>query len=264
VTGAELLRLERVTAGYGEAPVVHEVDLSVGAGQIVGLIGPNGSGKTTLVRVASRTLRPHAGRVLVCGQDPYAISARAAARLVAVVPQELVPTFGFTALEVVLMGRAPYRTRWGGTDGQDHRRARQAVETARIEHLAGRTLDRLSGGEKQRVLLAQALVQDAPVMLLDEPTTHLDVRHVVGILDTVRDLAAAGRAVLAIFHDLNLAAGYCDRVVALEDGRVIAEGTPQAVVTEDLLREIYGVEAEVRPDDVTGRPTVLLRTRLDY
>jgi iron complex transport system ATP-binding protein len=256
---SELLTVEGVTAGYGGRPVVHEVSLTVDGGEVVGLIGPNGSGKTTVLRVASRTRRPMKGSVRVAGQDPYAITARLAARLVAVVPQELAPTFSFTALEVVLMARSPYLSPWGGGGPQDYRRAREAMEAAAVHHLADRPLEELSGGEKQRVVLAQALAQDAPVLLLDEPTTHLDLHHVVGILDRVRSLARdEGRAVLAVFHDLNLASGYCDRTVAMDGGRVVAEGSPDEVVTRSLLRDVYDVDAEVTPHFATGRPTVLL------
>lgn len=256
---AEGLALQEVTAGYGERPAVREVTLSVSPGEVVGLIGPNGSGKTTLVRVASRTLAPWSGRILVAGRDPYAMRSREAARLVAVVPQEVAPTFSFTVLEVVLMGRSPYVSSWSAGGAEDYRRAREAAESVAVHHLSERTLDELSGGERQRVVLAQALAQDAPVLLLDEPTTHLDVRHVVGILNLVRDLALRqGVAVLAVFHDLNLAAAYCDRLVALHEGRVVAEGRPEKVVTRALLRDVYGVEAEVLPHVVTGRPTVLV------
>lgn len=225
----------------------------------MGLVGPNGSGKTTLVRVASRTLRPLYGHILLGGRDPFSMPAKQVARLVAVVPQEVAPAFSFTALEIVLMGRSPYRTAWGGDDQTDYDRVRRAMATVLVAHLSERPLEELSGGEKQRVILAQALAQDAPVLLLDEPTTHLDVRHVVGILDTVRGLARTeGKAVLAIFHDLNLASAYCDRVVALRDGRIVADGPPEDVVTPWLLDEVYGVRADVHPHPVTGRPTVIL------
>jgi iron complex transport system ATP-binding protein len=262
--GRELLRLEGVTAGYGNRTAVRNVDLSVNAGEVVGLVGPNGSGKTTLVRVASRTLRPWSGRVRVDGQDPYSIPARHAARSVAVVPQEFAPVFSFTVLEVILMGRSPYLSPWGGGGELDYRRAREAAESVRVQHLADRPVEELSGGEKQRVVLAQALAQDAPVLLLDEPTTHLDLRHVVGILDIVRSLAVSEeKAVLGIFHDLNLASGYCDRLVAIDSGEVVAEGRPESVVTRRFIRDVYDVEGEVVPHFATGRPTVLLGPPLE-
>lgn len=256
--GPDLLFLDGVSAGYGPRPALRAVDLLVEAGEVVGLIGPNGSGKTSAIRVASRTLRPDAGTVLVDGRDPYGMRSREAARLVAVVPQEVAATFAFTALEVVLMGRSPYLSALGGGSPEDYRRAREAMEVAGVHHLGDRSIDELSGGEKQRVLLAQALAQDAPVLLLDEPTTHLDLRHVVAILAAVRTLAREGRAILAVFHDLNLAAGVCDRIVALDGGRVVAEGGPHEVLTPGFIRAVYGVEAEVLPHAATGRPTVLL------
>jgi iron complex transport system ATP-binding protein len=253
------LVLEDVVAGYGERDVLRGVSLIAAPGEVVGLVGPNGSGKTTLVRVASRALRPRGGRVRLQGQDPYAVPARRAARLVAVVPQDLAPVFSFTALEVVLMGRAPYRSAWGGGSVEDWPAARRAMDATGVHHLADRPLEELSGGERRRVVLAQALAQDAPVLLLDEPTTHLDVRHVLDLLAVVRRLATRERrAVLGVFHDLNLAAATCDRMVALHDGLVVAEGPPGAVVTRDLLREVYGVEADVHANAVTGRPVVAL------
>jgi iron complex transport system ATP-binding protein len=248
-----------VIAGYGGEPALRDVSLQVSPGEVVGLVGPNGSGKTTLVRVASRALRPGEGRVLVGGRDPYELSAREAARLVAVVPQDVVPAFSFTALEMTLMGRTPYLSPWGGGGPRDWARARDAMMATSVQHLADRPVDELSGGERRRVILAQALAQDAPVLLLDEPTTHLDLRHVVDLLSIVRGLAGrAGTAVLAIHHDLTLAAASCDRLVVLDRGAVVAEGVPEAVVDRELLRSVYGVEADVVHDDASGRPVVRL------
>jgi iron complex transport system ATP-binding protein len=257
--GTPAMRLRRVTAGYAAGPVVRDIDLEVRDGEVVGLVGPNGSGKTTLVRVASRTTRPRSGEVLVYGMDVYSMSAREAARLVAVVPQEVSPAFSFTALEVVSMGRAPYLSRWGGGRPEDWARIRGAMAATHVQHLGDRPVDELSGGERRRVVLAQALAQDAPVLLLDEPTTHLDTSHVLDLLAIVRGLARRqGTAVLAIHHDLNLASASCDRLVVLDRGAVVAEGTPTDVVTPELLRSVWGIEADVVADDATGRPMVRL------
>ncbi len=250
------LLLDGIVAGYGRSTVLHGVTVSASAGEIVGLVGPNGSGKTTLLRVASRALRPRGGRVLVAGHDPYALSARRAAQLVAVVPQQVLPAFSFSALEVVLMGRSPHRSAWRPGGPEDWSIVRKAMEATRVQHLADRGVEELSGGERQLVILAQALAQDAPILLLDEPTTHLDVGHVVDLMGTVRRLANEGRAVLAVFHDLNLAAAVCDRVVALSAGTVAGEGPPERVVTAGLLRSLYGVDAEVHPSPTTGRPVI--------
>jgi len=254
------LTLRGVTARYGPAPpVVRDVSLSVDPGEVVGLVGPNGSGKTTLVRVVSRALPPASGAVRVVGRDPYAMSGRETARLLAVVPQDVLPAFSFTALEVVLMGRTPYRSTLGGGSPDDWARTRAAMAAASVQHLADRPFEELSGGERQRVVLAQALAQEAPVLVLDEPTSHLDIRHVVDLLAIVRGLAAGqGTAVLAILHDLNVASVACDRIVVLHRGETVAEGEPGAVITDDLLRAVYGVEADVVTDHATGRPAIRL------
>jgi iron complex transport system ATP-binding protein len=261
----EGLVLERVTAGYRARsgppvrPALSEVTLRAGPGEVAGLIGPNGSGKTTLVRVASRGLAPSSGSVRVCGVDPYSIPVREAARLVSVVPQELAPVFAYSVHEIVSMGRSPHLSPWGGGGSQDWAAVRRAMEAADVDTLADRSFSELSGGERQRAVVAQALAQEAPVLLLDEPTAHLDPRHLLDVLALVRGLARTrDTAVLAIFHDLNLASAFCDRIYALFEGRVVAAGSPNEVITGDLLSEVYGVEADVTPDPATGRPVVVI------
>ena len=166
---------------------------------------------------------------------------------------------GGTALEIVLMGRTPYVSPWGGGKPGDWSAVRRAMQATNVDHLADRLIEELSGGERQRVILAQALAQDAPVLLLDEPTTHLDLLHVLEILAVVRELAdVQGKAVLSIFHDLNLAAATCDRMYVLSRGRMVAEGPPDRVLTRSLLADVYRVEAEVVPNSMTGRPMVAL------
>ena len=252
------LVVEGVTAAYGARDVLHDVSLQAPPGQLTGLIGPNGSGKTTLLRVASRQLRPRRGTVRVEGIDPYGEPARKAARLVAVVPQEVAPVFAYSVLEIVLMGRAPYQSPWGGGSAQDWAEARRAMAATNVQHFADRPIQELSGGERQRVVLAQALAQDAPVLLLDEPTTHLDVRHVLEVLSLLRVMAREeGKAVLAIFHDLNTASAACDRIHVLAGGRVVAGGPPGSVLTRELMAEVFGIEAEVTVSSATGRPAVV-------
>jgi iron complex transport system ATP-binding protein len=256
VTDAALV-LESVRAGYGGHPVLENVSLEVSPGEVVGLVGPNGSGKTTVVRVSSRSLKPRSGIVRILGSDPYSASFREAARSVAVVPQGLAPAFEFSVLEVVMMGRAAWTSAWGGGNADDWTLVRDAMETTNVQHLADRSVNELSGGERQRVVLAQALAQDSPVLILDEPTTHLDMRHVRDLVSTVIALARSKRrAVLAVLHDLNLASAVCDRLVVLDSGRVVADGLPPDVVTAQLLREVYGVEAILGTH--SGRPSVQL------
>ena len=256
--------LDHVTVGYAGDAVLDDVVLEARPGEVTGLIGPNGAGKTTVIRVASRALRPWRGAVRIDRKDPYALAAREAARIVAVVPQDIPWTFSYSALEMVLMGRAPYTSPWGGTSAADWEAVRRAMSATGVAHLADRPFEELSGGERQAVILAQALAQDAPVLLLDEPTTHLDLRYVVDILALVRSMARAERkTVLAIFHDLNLASAYCDRIYALFHGRVAADGTPADVITTQMLREIFGIEAQVVSTGVTGRPAVVVSPPAD-
>jgi iron complex transport system ATP-binding protein len=253
------LAVHDVRAAYGDVPVLHGVSLDAHAGEVVGLVGPNGCGKTTLVRVVSRALAPIEGTVRVDGRDPYAIAPREAARLVAVVPQEVIPAFPFDVMGFVLLGRAPYLSPWGAGSSLDWSRAREAMEAVGIQHLADRPMDELSGGERRRAVLAQALAQDAPALLLDEPTTHLDIRHVVELHGLVRRLAVEREvAVVAVLHDLTLAAALCDRLVAMSAGRIVADGKPEEVITRSLLRTVYGVNADVDASPTTGRPVVVL------
>src|SRR3970282_1002989 len=198
------------------------------------------------VRVASRALRPAEGIVRVGGLDPYPVAPRQAARMVAVVPQDVAAAFSSTVLTMALMGRTPCLSAFGGGSQEDWARARAAMVATGVQHLADRCVDELSGGEQRRVVLAQALAQGAPLMLLDEPTTHLDFRHVLDVLAIVRHLAERdGTAVLAIHHDLNVAAATCDRLIAIGHGRVVAPGSPGGGGSADFLRDVYGVEADV-------------------
>ena len=255
------LRLDHVTVGYGsENAVLNDLVLEARPGEVTGLIGPNGAGKTTVIRVASRSLRPWNGTVFVEGQDPFALSARQAARIVAVVPQEIPWTFSYSALDMVLMGRTPHQSPWGGGTDADWDAVRRAMAATGAAHLSHRPFEELSGGERQAVILAQALAQNAPVLLLDEPTTHLDLRHVIDILTIVRTMARVdGKTVLGIFHDLNLASAYCDRVYALFGGRVAAVGPPAEVITTKMLREIFGIDADVVSSETSGTPTVMIQ-----
>ena len=255
-----VLAAEAVSFAYGDAAVLHAVDVAVAPGEIVGVIGPNGSGKTTLVRVLSGTVAPAAGLVRLDGIPLASLRRRERARRLAVVPQDPVLEFPFTALEVVLMGRAPYLGTLGFPRARDLAIARDAMSRLDVAGLEDRPLDRVSGGERQRVLLARALAQEARVLLLDEPTTHLDLRHQAGMHDVVRALARErGVAVVSVLHDLNLAALYCDRLVLLAGGRVVRAGTPADVLSADVLRSAFATDVYVGVHPVTGGPVVLPR-----
>ncbi|MER5437742.1 ABC transporter ATP-binding protein [Streptomyces sp. NPDC002790] len=231
------LDVEGVSVEAAGARIVDEVTLGAAAGTFVGLVGPNGSGKSTLLRCVYRARRPDAGVVTVESEDVHGMTPRAAARLIAALPQESVADFDFTVTEIVAMGRLPHRERDAARDRQV---CRQALEQAGVDHLADRGFLSLSGGEKQRVLIARALTQQPHVLVLDEPTNHLDIAHQ---LDVLRRVRASGPTVLAALHDLNLAAAHCDRLHVLHAGRVVASGTPDEVLSRSLLAEVFGVRA---------------------
>jgi len=256
-TGADVLRLEGVVAGYGGRTVLQGVDLCVAEGEVVGLIGPNGAGKSTLVAVASKVLPVSAGQVWVDGVPLARLGRRALARRLAVVPQSAPLPEGFLAVEVVRMGRTPYLDPWRGPRSVDEAEVERAMRTTGVLALADRPVESLSGGERQRVVLARALAQRPGVLLLDEPTSHLDLRYQAEVLHAARTAAAEGVGVLLVVHDLNLAARACDRVVLLTDGRVVAEGPADRVLVADRLARVYRTEVDVFA--TPGGPVVVPR-----
>jgi iron complex transport system ATP-binding protein len=242
--------------------VLHDVTLAVGPGEIVGLVGPNGSGKSTVIRIVSGVLHGFEGAVRIGGVDLRRLSRTDLARRLAVVPQE--PTFGFpfSALEVVLLGRHPHLAGLAFESEADVRVAREALERCGAAALAGRTIQELSSGERQRVVFAKALAQEPQLLLLDEPASFLDIRHQVELYDVVRELAhGRGRAVLTVLHDLNLAAEYCDRIYLLHDGRIAAGGPAAEVLTYANLTRVFETDVYVDVNALTGRLLVVPLSR---
>lgn len=257
---AEMLCLENLGLSYGNLDVLRGVDLVVRRGEMVGIIGPNGSGKSTLLKGICRLLRPKTGRVSIAGQDIGQLRRDELARLVAVVPQTPNLPDTFTAFEVVLMGRTPHLGRFRFEGYRDFEIAWRAMGITRTQSLAERTMDQLSGGQKQLLTIARALAQEPRLILLDEPTAHLDINFQIEVLDFVRDLCREhGLAAVAVLHDLNLASQYCDRLVLLSDGQVHAEGPPEHVVTEENILDVYGASVCVYPHPSNGLPTTVIR-----
>lgn len=235
------------------AHIVRDVSLHVAQGELVGLLGPNGSGKSTLLRMMYRILKPASGRVQVNGNDVWRSSARDNARAMAVLAQENTSEFELLVRDVVLMGRTPHQSPFARDSAEDFRIVAQALERVDAKYLSERMFSNLSGGEKQRVLMARALAQQAPLLVLDEPTNHLDVRHQFELMNLIRSL---GLTALAALHELPLAAHYCDRLYLLKDGALVAEGTPTEVLTPEIIADVYGVRALVRPSPRSGKPLI--------
>lgn len=254
------MRLEanRIAAGYSELNVLSDVSIALKTGEMCGLIGPNGSGKSTVLRCLSGALRLRAGAVTLDGVPLSKLSPRDIALKIAFVPQTEPSQFDFTVRDLVLMGRHAHIARWSGETAADYQIVARALADTDLLHLADRVVTRLSGGEHRRVLIARALAQQAPLMLLDEPTAHLDVTHQVELLSLVRrHVRESGGGVVVALHDLNQAAEFCDRLVLIFQGAVAADGPPAEVLTEQNIRTAYGACAQIGRNPATGRPQIL-------
>jgi iron complex transport system ATP-binding protein len=239
--------------------VLREVSLELGAGELVGLIGPNGSGKTTLLRLLSGLLLPSRGQVYLDGHDVRALDRRQIAQRVAVVPQELVMPFAFSVYEMVMMGRTPHVQPIVGAGPRDRQVVAEKMELTATLDLAERPFGELSGGEKQRVIIAMALAQEPEILLLDEPTVHLDINHQVEILELIRRLnRQESLTVLATMHDLNLAALYFDRLVLLNGGQVVANGSPAEVLRQESIRQVFQADVQVQEHPTRHTPQVVI------
>ena len=252
--------LEAINLAYrvDGARLLEGVNLRADRGEFIGLIGPNGSGKTTLLKTIAGVLRRQHGKVNLNGRDLADMSQAEIARTLAMVPQALPYTYGFTAMELVLMGRYPRMGHFEGEGPKDRKASEEAMGITDTTAFAQRTLNTLSGGERQRVILARALAQEPSILLLDEPTANLDILHQLKTLDLVRRLTNKGLTAIAAIHDLQLAGRYCDRLLLLHRGQVIAQGTPGEVLTADNIEQVFGVAAVVRPDPFTGGLSISL------
>ncbi|MCP9211967.1 ABC transporter ATP-binding protein [Streptomyces sp. NEAU-Y11] len=248
------LRLRELSVQAAGRTLVDRLSLDVAAGRMVGLVGPNGSGKSTALRCVYRALRPTSGAVLLDGTDLASVPLRESARSIAALTQESHTELDFTVAEVIALGRTPHSRGNGPLTGRERELCRTAMDRLDVAHLADRSVLTISGGERQRVLVARALVQEPRVLVLDEPTNHLDVRHQVRLLSFLR---GAELTVLTALHDLNLAAAVCDRIAVLSHGCLVASGAPAEVLTPELVREVFGVDATVVRHPRTGTPQLL-------
>ena len=274
-------RLRGLTLGYGAEPVIRDLDLDIPSGRTTVFIGANGCGKSTILRALGRQLTPTSGTIEVGGRDLARVKARDHARSVAFLPQSPLVPEGLTVAELVARGRHPHRRWWGGGD-DDEGVVAEALDMTDTADLAHRRVDELSGGQRQRVWVALVLAQATPTLLLDEPCSFLDLAHQLDILDLVHDLPMPGasrqakptgdstdrdgvasgrRTVVAVLHELSLSARVADHLVAVAEGGVVATGTPDEVITTENLRRVFGLDADIIPDPLTGHPVVLPRSR---
>ena len=244
------LRVQGIEFAYNSVPVLKDVAFEAKEGEIIGVLGPNGSGKTTLLRCMNRALSPSKGTVLVEDKEIGSLSRKEIANEMAVVPQNCIITFPFTALEIVMMGRNPSMDRFQRETKGDIEIVRNAMEATSVTHLAGRSMNQLSGGERQRVIIARALAQQPKILLLDEPTLHLDVNHQMEIMELVRELARREKlTVIMVSHDLNLAARYCDKLILLSEGSVLSAGSVPDVLTQDNVERVFRIRSLVMYDE---------------
>jgi iron complex transport system ATP-binding protein len=256
------LRADAVRLGYDDRVVVHDVTIAVPTGRTTAVVGPNGCGKSTLLRGLGRLLRPRGGAVVLDGRDIAGLPTKEVARTVGLLPQSPIVPEGVSVLELVERGRHPHLGLWRTWSAADEAAVAAALERTDLVHLAGVPVDSLSGGQRQRAWIAMVLAQQTPVMLLDEPTSFLDVAHQLDVHDLVRRLCDdQGVTVVMVLHDLAMAARYADHLVAMRDGRVVAEGTPGEVVTPEVIEHVFGVTATVLTDPASGAPVVIPRRR---
>jgi iron complex transport system ATP-binding protein len=245
-----MLSAQGISFMYREKPVLENVDLTVNNGEILGILGPNGCGKTTLLKLLNRNLHPQSGKVLMDGTDLEDVSKKFIARHIAVVPQSNEIRFAFSVREIVTMGRMPFLDSFRGESSDDMRIVEGAMEKTGITEFADRLINNMSGGERQRVIIARAIAQEPSILLLDEPTLHLDINHQFEILDLVKRLSdKEGLTVVIVSHDLPMVTKYCDRMVLIHDHRIFAEGKPEEVLTKENMRAAFNIDAIFEYDE---------------
>ncbi|MEV7480074.1 ABC transporter ATP-binding protein [Streptomyces halstedii] len=251
------LEVRDASIGYGRRPISEHLDVRIPDRSFTVVIGPNACGKSTLLRAVSRLLKPSAGRVVLDGRSIAEYGSREVARTLGLLPQTSQAPDGITVADLVARGRHPHQRLMRQWTRQDEKAVLDAMAATSVTELSGRPVDELSGGQRQRVWVAMVLAQQTPVLLLDEPTTFLDIAHQIDLLELFTDLHRAGHTLVAVLHDLNHAARYASHLIAMRDGRVVAEGTPQEVVTAALVKEVFDLPCQVVPDPVTGTPMVV-------
>ena len=258
VTSSHRLAAEKLSLGYGERQIVGELDLAIAPGKLTVIVGSNGCGKSTLLRGLARLLTPRGGQVVLDGRSIQQLSTKQVATIMGVLPQSPVAPEGIVVADLVGRGRYPHQGWFRQWSADDDRAVAEALAATDTLELAGQPVDELSGGQRQRVWIAMALAQQTQLLLLDEPTSFLDISHQVEVLDLLTDLVRERqRTIVAVLHDLNLACRYADEIVAMKAGRIVASGAPEAVITEAVVAEVFGMQSRIVPDPVSNTPMVL-------
>ncbi|WP_426781496.1 Fe(3+) dicitrate ABC transporter ATP-binding protein FecE [Pseudomonas syringae] len=253
-----ILQAQQLDIGYGATRIVQDLSFSPPPGKVTALIGPNGCGKSTLLKAFARILTPQAGSLSLDGKAYRDLSARDLARKVAFLPQVLPIPEGVSVGQLVAYGRSPHNSLWGRLSGADQHSVEQALQRMELETLADRPLSDLSGGQRQRAWLAMILAQDAAIVLLDEPTTYLDISHQVELLDLMRALSAEGKTVITVLHDINQACRYADHLAVMQAGRLVASGTPGDVLNAELVCRVFDVQVQIMREPVAGTPMCIV------
>lgn len=254
---AAVLKGEKLRFNRGKRLILKSMDISLEKSQFIGLIGPNGTGKSTLLRLMAGLMKPNAGTIFFKNQSISEMTALEVAKAITYMPQSTVLDYEFTVSQVVLMGRHPHRKKWQFSQKDDEQQAEKAIKQTGIYHLRDRYITSLSGGERQLVFLAKAIAQQSEVILLDEPTSDLDIYHQVQIAEVIRELVKEGKAVLAAIHDINLATRYCDQLVLMGNGELVARGTPEEVITVQNLMRVFQTHTYTYNDSYIGKRQII-------
>ncbi|AOH53829.1 ABC transporter [Peribacillus muralis] len=250
-----VINTQSLSLGYGDKLIINDMDLEIPKGEITVFIGANGCGKSTLLRSVARLLKPQGGSIALEGKEISSMSSKEVARKMAILPQSPTAPEGLTVYQLVKQGRYPYQSWLKQWSAEDEEQVQKAIEATNLSELKDRAVDELSGGQRQRAWIAMTLAQDTDIILLDEPTTYLDMTHQIEILDLLYDLnELENRTIVMVLHDLNLACRYADNLVAVKDGSIHAEGRPEEIITPGLVREVFGMECQIAFDPIFGSP----------
>ncbi|NEQ27148.1 MAG: ABC transporter ATP-binding protein [Microcoleus sp. SIO2G3] len=249
------LTARKLSLGYSQTAIIQNLSLAIPAGKITALVGPNGCGKSTLLRGLARLLKPKHGQVCLDGADIFKLSTRSVAKRLAMLPQNPIAPEGLTVRDLVAQGRYPYQTWWQQWSDLDEKRVAEAIAKTDLSAYADHPVDQLSGGQRQRAWIAMTLAQDTEILLLDEPTTFLDLAHQMEVLELLHDLnRQEGRTIVMVLHDLNQACRYADYVVAMRRGEIYAQGKPTEVITPQVVRDVFEVDSQIFTDPISGTP----------